>query len=222
MKFLLCVFFLPVVTSLRLTPRENRELRKTCGRHYLRPDSFGDFRFKSYKGRRVRPTEYPWLVTVLSYDDNGDGMWCSGVAISNRHILTAAHCIVNATRFVTLKTTEECQGHRTMREQTWIKDRRECPEPNEEDRCDKHAAKVRTVHPGFNKCTNENDLAVLEMSSDVSRNHLVPICMPRPWEKLAGVLQAAGSGSIQRRQRRTTFPVRRPRYTYSCWNTFLQ
>ncbi|VDL72884.1 unnamed protein product [Nippostrongylus brasiliensis] len=80
-------------------------------------------------------------------------------------------------------------------QQTWISDKRECPVPQDDERCKMHQVKVRNVYPGYNECSNKNDLAVLEMSSDLPRKHLAPICMPTQWEKLSRVLQVAGSGN---------------------------
>ncbi|PIO74993.1 triacylglycerol lipase [Teladorsagia circumcincta] len=68
-------------------------------------DSFaGGSMSLSFGGRHVRDGEYPWLVTIAL---KGEGNGCSGALISQRHVLTAAHCARKAS--IEVPKEEQCK-----------------------------------------------------------------------------------------------------------------
>ncbi|KHJ84379.1 hypothetical protein OESDEN_15909 [Oesophagostomum dentatum] len=51
-----------------------------------------------------------------------------------------------------------------------------------------------TVHPGFDLCTSEHDIAVIELTEDASDMLALPICMPSQEEEPSKILHILGYG----------------------------
>ncbi|KIH47589.1 hypothetical protein ANCDUO_22348 [Ancylostoma duodenale] len=56
-------------------------------------------KYKTIGGRRVKPDEYPWLARIIYTEKvpprSVRFKKCSGVQISQRHVMTAMHCVVH-------------------------------------------------------------------------------------------------------------------------------
>ena len=107
-------------------------------------------------GQAASKNEYPWQVLL-----SGPGL-CGGTLLSTRTVLTAAHCYED--RFVH-KFMIHVQEH-------------------DRSRCDGEQ-KIRpqsfAIHPQYNANTNDNDLAIIQLSRDVKfSNTIMPICLPDP------------------------------------------
>jgi secreted trypsin-like serine protease len=62
----------------------NRPEDRGCG---LSTKHFG----KIIGGRPADPGEWPWMAAILV--NNPNKAYCGGVLITDRHVLTAAHCV---------------------------------------------------------------------------------------------------------------------------------
>ena len=111
-------------------------------------------------GQETEVNEYPWQVGLVSA--SGKVPWCGGSIISNRHILTAAHCTAvmdsDPTRIRVLL--------------------------GEHDTTDS-VADIRTIssitdHPSYNSGNkNAYDFSILTLRSPITFNHVMaPVCLP--------------------------------------------
>lgn len=115
-------------------------------------------------GKETQFGDWPWQVLVK--ESTLLGLFtknkCGGVLISDRHVLTAAHCQPGflASLMVELgeyDITGNSEFMATMQRKV----------------------KRVVVHKDYKAPTFENDIAILELESDISRQpHIVPICMP--------------------------------------------
>ncbi|XP_055839087.1 serine protease persephone-like, partial [Episyrphus balteatus] len=110
-------------------------------------------------GKNVVPGEYPHMAGLVF--DN-PALRCGGSLISERYVLTAAHCVVNYYRpkFVRLGVVK------------W--------NPTTEDGIKPVDMEINTIkfHPSYNKYVQHNDIALIELKQDVAFSPFVyPACL---------------------------------------------
>lgn len=121
-------------------------------------------------GREAQFGDWPWQVLVK--ESAFIGLFtknkCGGVLISDRHVLTAAHCQPGFLASLIVELGEfDISGNTEFM-------------PTMEKR-----VKRVVVHKDYKAPTFENDIAILELESNISRQpHIVPICMPPTLEEV--------------------------------------
>ncbi|KAK4887599.1 hypothetical protein RN001_003870 [Aquatica leii] len=120
--------------------------------------------------------EFPWMAALeYSFKENGSnaGIKCAGSLISERFVLTAAHCIASDSVSLLrvwlgdwqLSTNPDCQTLVVLTE---------CADP---------VVKISVIesitHPGFNLSTGFNDIGLLRLAENVDfTDYIRPICLP--------------------------------------------
>lgn len=117
-------------------------------------DCKSNFVPKLVNGKRADPGMFPWAVSIgKSGSQDFRGHLCGGSLISDRFILSAAHCFLDTARpedFRIQLGTVELGGYR-----------------------DKAAVKRILFQRGFNRATNEADVALLELVTPIQATSLV-------------------------------------------------
>uniref|UniRef100_A0A3B3HP20 Peptidase S1 domain-containing protein n=1 Tax=Oryzias latipes TaxID=8090 RepID=A0A3B3HP20_ORYLA len=98
---------------------------------------------------------WPWQVSL-----QGSRHFCGGSLINNQWVLTAAHCFPSGpTVQMLVLGLQSLQGSN----------------PNRVSR----TITTLIVHPNFNSATQNNDIALLQLSSPVTfTNYITPVCLP--------------------------------------------
>ncbi|EYC20117.1 hypothetical protein Y032_0023g879 [Ancylostoma ceylanicum] len=152
--------------------------------------------YKSFGGRQVLPDEYPWLASLYHVGSRGVYI-CSGVQISSRHILTAAHCVVDYSKqeYYSVCKTEDEYKNRNLKDfgrfQIYVGSGCNRPELCHSRH---HPLKV-SLHKHWGKCDGSLDLAIIELDRDTNPSETSPISMPTVNTELAKSLNAAGIGA---------------------------
>ncbi|CAG4939721.1 unnamed protein product [Colias eurytheme] len=112
-------------------------------------------------GENTKPNEYPMMVAVI--EQGSSNVMCGGVIISNRYVLSAAHCverkiatslgvIVGEHDLSTGTETPYTKGYRVMR---------------------------IDIHPYYNNVNYDYDAAILTTATLIAFNDFVgPVCLP--------------------------------------------
>ncbi|CAJ0609846.1 unnamed protein product [Cylicocyclus nassatus] len=196
--FLLLFLICPHLQCRRLTTEENELNSIKCGVHFLgQPVQGNRLVKKSYGGREFEENEYPWTAVLLK---NGQA-YCSGVQISPRHILTAAHCVL---AFDEIERMELCRMNQSQSIVSYM----DMPENilvaigGEKVNCNSfpcqynknlyRAKKITTKE--MSMCDLKEDLALIELSQNILENDSTAICMPKDDLQPDRVLYASGIG----------------------------
>ncbi|ESO98452.1 hypothetical protein LOTGIDRAFT_66705, partial [Lottia gigantea] len=108
-------------------------------------------------GENAKECEFPFLAYV-----NAGGSQCGGTIIDNRHIVTAAHCMVgNSIRPASSITIGVGSSYK--------------------NNLRNYRVSRVTVHPNYQPNTFDYDVAVLTLSSSLTRSRCIqPACLPTP------------------------------------------
>ncbi|KAH8381281.1 hypothetical protein KR093_001716, partial [Drosophila rubida] len=123
-------------------------------------------------GDFTRAGEFPWMA-LLKYDTEGRPFLCGGSLISDRFVLTAAHCTTTAAKIIGVRVGEHNLGTENVRPLRPGRPTKYLPSFQEfriED--------IRT-HPNFERHSNSYDIAVIKLNRSVTfARHITPICLP--------------------------------------------
>lgn len=163
-QLLLCLFLF-IGFPLKTSATDLLADRTFCG--YQHTDDY------TRPNDNISIDEFPWMVQLV--DGKSQQTRCSGSLISNRYVLTAAHCLDPRYNNITtvklgdynVKTDKDCVDHHLYET--------ECSDPVEQ-----FLVEEKILHPFFNKMTKENDVALLRLSKSVIfSDYIRPICLPK-------------------------------------------
>ncbi|KAJ8681912.1 hypothetical protein QAD02_017704 [Eretmocerus hayati] len=111
-------------------------------------------------GRPAAKYQYPWVAAILKQNDPGHH--CGGVLITDRHVLTAAHCLNGLKpRQIKVRLGEY-----------------DLQRPNETRSLDFNVSDFR-IHKRYTMSTYANDIAILKLRKPTPFNtYIWPICLP--------------------------------------------
>lgn len=131
-----------------------------------------NFKTRIVGGTIAKPDDWTWMAALLRKAD--DDQFCGGALISDRYVITAAHC----TQGLRPQNITVRLGEYDFKQNTTSRLPR-----------DFNVSRIRQ-HPEFRKDTYQNDIALLRMSRRVRfSENIRPICLPKsPDESFLGKL----------------------------------
>ncbi|XP_030246494.1 serine protease grass-like, partial [Drosophila navojoa] len=125
-----------------------------CGDHYSEP--------KTYGGHELSILSRPWMALLMFRENNVERFRCAGTLITERFVLTAAHCFNEGKpQFVRL-------GEYKISNETdcgILKGKYVCAPPVEDIKIDEIIK-----HENFSQHTGLNDIALIKLSEKVVRD----------------------------------------------------
>ncbi|XP_061388810.1 venom protease-like [Musca vetustissima] len=134
-------------------PRRLPTFEEGCGRNTITPR-------KIVGGQESKIGAWPWMA-LLGYGDeySGSPFKCGGSLVTARHVITAAHCVLDSLKFVRLGEHDLTTDFEAQHIDVNI---------------------VRSViHPKYDNRTGHSDIAILYLERNVVfTKSIAPICLP--------------------------------------------
>ncbi|WP_052700808.1 trypsin-like serine protease [Methylocucumis oryzae] len=112
-------------------------------------------------GQVAKAGDWPWMVALVTKGlDNYSGQFCGGSLIKTNWVITAAHCLIG-------------ESTSTFQVLTGVTDLKN-------DTGKRYSVKRIIRHPSYNKRTENNDLALIQLTTKVTNTDTLPLIIDNP------------------------------------------
>ncbi|XP_068148634.1 venom protease [Drosophila tropicalis] len=129
-------------------------------------------------GRPAEPDEWPWMAALLR--EGLPYVWCGGVLITDRHVLTAAHCL-----------------HKLDKEEIFVRLGEYNTHQLNETRARDFRINNMVTHIDYDPLTFSNDIGLIRIErATLFNTYIWPVCMPplnEDWSGRNGIVTGWGT-----------------------------